>query len=331
MREDYLETFLVGGLGLLVVTTLMIAWLLWQERRARKMSIGVALAGVGYEFVHNLHQVLVEIARLKAGVPGSVQGLVPLAHPQLDGVIAHPMATDKRALSGVHSAYRSLEVYRMRIRERAAHGRNATGAIDELTDSAVHAIATAYLWDRHGGRLPRKARSPRASAVHRWLTSHGFAREAVEGRDLHDAVIRALQDGGTALKPRPISMPALDEDTSPPPEAASEEEARDAAGEGNAEVEDGAADPDVDSGAQKGGGQGPEVDEGDETSRHDGGPGLDPRPEETTASEEPPYPHEPAPFASSEADEETGDEVPGEDETGDLSSAPSRRRRSRRR
>ena len=66
MRGTYFESFLAGGLTLLVIAALAIALLLWRREDRNRTAIAEAFRGAGEEFRLNMHQTLRQLADLLA-------------------------------------------------------------------------------------------------------------------------------------------------------------------------------------------------------------------------------------------------------------------------
>ena len=99
MSGTYFETFLVGGLGLLVTAALAITWLLWRQDDTRQEAIKLSLEGIGHEFRFNMFQTVRELADVCEGRIRLSRDIPVIEHPQLNAVLATIMATDKRPLA----------------------------------------------------------------------------------------------------------------------------------------------------------------------------------------------------------------------------------------
>jgi len=162
MTGTYFETFLVGGLGLLVAAVLAIAWLLWRQDDTRREAIKLSLEGIGHEFRFNMFQTVQEISDLEAGEIKRAGDLPELAHPQLDAVLAETMAVDKRALAALQATYQSIEASKRKVRLALSEDRTVDEALTGAKAAAVDGISTLYLWEAHEGRAPQHARSTRS-------------------------------------------------------------------------------------------------------------------------------------------------------------------------
>ncbi|WP_158085676.1 hypothetical protein [Henriciella aquimarina] len=208
MTGTYFETFLVGGLGLLVAAVLAIAWLLWRQDDTRREAIKLSLEGIGHEFRFNMFQTVHEIADLEAGEIKRAGDLPELAHPQLNAVLAQTMATDKRALAAVQATYQSVEAAKRRVRLALSEDRDIGEALEGLKAATIDGISTLYLWEDHEGRAPQHARSTRSWWVRDWMKAHGFEQNLMPGVALRDAVVENLRSNGMILTPKPLTLSA---------------------------------------------------------------------------------------------------------------------------
>ncbi len=208
MTGTYFETFMVGGLGLLVAAGLAIAWLLWRETDTRREAIKLSLEGIGHEFRFNMFQTVRELRDVTDGLIRTPEDLPRLAHPQLDAVLAQVMATDKRALAAIQATYQNIEGAKRRLRMKLAAHEAIDDVLDEAKLAAVDGISTLYLWEDHEGRPPARARSTRSWWVRDWMKAHGFEQALLPGLALRDAVVENLRQSGMVLTPRPLTLTA---------------------------------------------------------------------------------------------------------------------------
>ena len=208
MSGTYFETFLVGGLGLLVAAVLSIAWLLWRQADTRREAIKLSLEGIGHEFRFNMFQAVRELADVSEGRIRLARDLPDLAHPQLDAVLAEIMATDKRPLAAVQATYQSLATTRRRLRYTLETGEGVEDALDAAKAATVKGVSTLYLWENHEGSPPERARSTRSWWVRDWMKAHGFHQDLLPGLALRDAVVEDLRGSGMVLTPQPLSLSA---------------------------------------------------------------------------------------------------------------------------
>lgn len=208
MRGTYFETFLAGGLTLLVIAALAIAFLMWRRDETRRASISQAVRGAGEEFRLNMHQTLRQIADLRNGRIGRSRDLPVMTHPQLDGVLAAMVEADKRALAGLHGVYCDLEGAKGRLRHALDSGNDLETPLQDAERAAVQGICTLYLWEKHGGRAPQDASSTRSGHVRDWLKANGYSQDLVPGMALRDEVVECLRRSGMGLTPKPLTHSA---------------------------------------------------------------------------------------------------------------------------
>lgn len=208
MTGTYFETFMVGGLALLVVAALAVAWLLWRQADTRREAIALSLEGIGHEFRFNMFQTVNEIRDVAETRIRSPEDLPRLAHPQLDALLAEIVATDKRALAAVQATYQNVEVAKRSMRMALADGEKKEPAMQRFKAAAIDGISTLYLWENHEGRPPQHARSTRSWWVRDWMKAHGFTQDLMPGLALRDAVVDNLRGAGMVLTPRPLALTA---------------------------------------------------------------------------------------------------------------------------
>ena len=208
MNQTYFETFLVGGLALLVIAALAIAWLLWRQEDRRREAIRLSLQGIGHEFLFNLHQSMQEIKDLGTGLIKTPGDLPALAHPQLDALVGEIMATDKRALAAVQATYQHIESAKRKVRMALAEGHGTDDAVAMFKAAIIDGIAALYLWECHKGCPPEDAHSTRSWGVRAWMKTHGFSQESLPGMALRDEVVDYLRHSGMTLTPKPLTLTA---------------------------------------------------------------------------------------------------------------------------
>ncbi|MEM5516689.1 hypothetical protein WNY37_06985 [Henriciella sp. AS95] len=208
MNGTYFETFMVGGLALMVAAALSIAWLLWRQDDVRREAVGLALEGIGHEFRFNMFQMVREINDVEDGMIRLPVDLPTLAHPQLDAVLGEMIATDKRALAAIQATYQILEARKRRVRMQLADGAVDDEEMTALKAATVQGISTLYLWEDHEGAPPEKARSTRSWWVRDWMKAHGFTQDLLSGLALRDAVVEDLRQNGMELTPQPLTLTA---------------------------------------------------------------------------------------------------------------------------
>ena len=147
MSGTYFETFLVGGLGLLVTAALAITWLLWRQDDTRQEAIKLSLEGIGHEFRFNMFQTVRELADVCEGRIRLSRDIPVIEHPQLNAVLATIMATDKRPLAAVQATYQAIEAAKRRL--LAACGGGGPVDHDETTQCQK---ALSYVKRKHKSR-----------------------------------------------------------------------------------------------------------------------------------------------------------------------------------
>ena len=99
MSEAQFYTFFTGGLGLLIAAALMIAWQLWRLRDEERDGAISALDGVSHEMRINLQRMVNEVAQIVDTQEAGPDVLLPVQHPQLDGVNASLIRTNRNAIA----------------------------------------------------------------------------------------------------------------------------------------------------------------------------------------------------------------------------------------
>jgi len=97
MSESSFQTFMTGGMLLLVTALLAVAWLLWRLRDDREDAEHAALEGVTHELKMNLQRMLGELMALSGGAKYTAGSLMDVRHPQLDAVNSALVHCDRRA------------------------------------------------------------------------------------------------------------------------------------------------------------------------------------------------------------------------------------------
>ena len=98
MSESQFYTFITGGVSLMIAAGLLVAWHLWRMREEHQAGIVSALDGVSHELRINLQRFVSELGQVHAIEQAGPDLLLPVRHPQLDGVNASMI----RALSLIH-------------------------------------------------------------------------------------------------------------------------------------------------------------------------------------------------------------------------------------
>ena len=208
MSEAQFYTFFTGGLGLLIAAALMIAWQLWRIRDEERDGAISALDGVSHEMRINLQRMVNEVAQIVDTQEAGPDVLLPVQHPQLDGVNASLIRTNRNAIAVIGATYQELEARKMALRAMLAQKRDLSGTLDDAMDATINGIATLYMWEEHAGVRPSEAGTVRSWHVRDWMKKHGFAASAFPGMHLRDEVVERLRQYGLHLTPRPLTHTA---------------------------------------------------------------------------------------------------------------------------
>ncbi|MFN7056785.1 hypothetical protein [Hyphomonas sp.] len=208
MSEAQLYNFLTGGLGLLIALMTLVAWHLWRMREEARAGRLSALEGVSHEMRINLQRMVSELSQV-AGNPGvGPDVLLPIRHPQLDGVNSSLISANRNGIAVVGSTYQELEARKLGLRAVLAQGREPGTALDDAMDAAINGIAALYMWEVHKGMKPAEAPSTRSWAVRDWMKAQGFRCDVFPGMHLRDEVVERLRLYGLTLTPRPLTHTA---------------------------------------------------------------------------------------------------------------------------
>ena len=211
MDDAQMQTFYAGGLGLLVVAALMIAWLLWRmldERRDAELAV---LDGVSHEMRINLQRMMTEISQIAANPDMPTSALLPIKHPQLDGVNLAVIKSDRNALAVISATYQELIARKMDLQAALANGgSNLQAAMDDAMNASIDGAATLYMWEDHGGVRPGDAPSTRTWHVRDWMKENGFTQSMLPGMHLRDEVVERLREYGLELTPKPLTHTAAE-------------------------------------------------------------------------------------------------------------------------
>jgi hypothetical protein len=208
MSGTAFQTFMTGGMLLLVVSITAIGWILWAGRDAQNDAEEAALQGVGHELKLNLQRMLVELSGLAHGEAYRPGSLMAIQHPQLDAVNAGLVHCDRRALAVIGATYQSLQSRKMLLQADLEANGQGKHEFDAAVDAAMDGLTTLYMWDEHDGQRPDEAPSTRSWSVRDWLKSNGFGRIELPGMHLRDTVVARLRAYGMTLTPKPLSHTA---------------------------------------------------------------------------------------------------------------------------
>lgn len=208
MSEAQFYTFFTGGMGLLIAAALLIAWQLWRIRDDERDGAISALDGVSHEMRINLQRMVNEIAQIFDTQEAGPDALLPVQHPQLDGVNASLIRTNRNAIAVIGATYQELEARKMALRAALAQKRDMAAPLDDAMDATINGIATLYMWEEHGGARPSDAGNVRSWHVRDWMKGHGFAANSLPDMHLRDEVVERLRQYGLNLTPRPLTHTA---------------------------------------------------------------------------------------------------------------------------
>lgn len=208
MSESDFYSFFTGGLALLIAAALLIAWQLWRIRDEERDGAISALDGVSHELRINLQRMVNEVAQVAESHEAGPDVLLPIRHPQLDGVNASLIRTNRNAIAVIGATYQELEARKMALRASLAQKRDPAVALDDAMEATINGIATLYMWEMHGGARPADAGTVRSWHVRDWMKGHGFAAGSLPGMHLRDEVVERLRQYGLHLTPRPLTHTA---------------------------------------------------------------------------------------------------------------------------
>lgn len=208
MSEADFYTFFTGGLGLLVALMTLVAWHLWRMREDARAGRLSALDGISHEMRINLHRMVSELSQVAANPAVGPDVLLPIRHPQLDGVNGAMINANRNGIAVIGVTYQELEARKLSLRAQLAQG-NAPGAVlDDAMDAAINGVAALYFWEVHKGALPDEIGRVRSWDVRDWMKGHGFKAEAFPGMHLRDEVVERLRMYGLQLTPKPLTHTA---------------------------------------------------------------------------------------------------------------------------
>jgi hypothetical protein len=208
MSEAQFYTFLSGGLGLTVALLTLVAWHLWRMREDSRAGRISALSGVSHEMRINLQRMVSELSQVAANPVIGPDVLLPIRHPQLDGVNSSLINANRNGIAVIGVTYQELEARKLSLRAQLAQG-NAPGVVlDDAMDGAINGIAALYFWEVHKGALPAEIGRVRSWDVRDWMKAHGFKADAFPGMHLRDEVVERLRMYGLELTPKPLTHTA---------------------------------------------------------------------------------------------------------------------------
>lgn len=208
MSEAQFYTFLTGGLGLLTALMTLVAWHLWRMREDTRAGRISALGGVSHELRINLQRMVSELSQVAANPVIGPDVMLPIRHPQLDGVNASLINANRNGIAVIGVTYQELEARKLSLRAQLAQGNAPGNVLDDAMDAAINGIAALYFWEVHHGALPAEIGRVRSWDVRDWMKAHGFKADAFPGMHLRDEVVERLRMYGLELTPRPLTHTA---------------------------------------------------------------------------------------------------------------------------
>lgn len=208
MSNDQFAAFMSGGMVILVASSLAIAWILWRERDARMDMTRAALDGIGHEYRINVQRMVTELSMVANNELPGPSALLPISHPQMDGVNAGLIETNRKALAVINASYLELSSRKELLRTGIVNKTDIQQDVSDSMDATIDAIATLYMWEEHGGLSPHEARSTRSWYVRDWMKEHNFQNDAFPGLHLRDQVVERLRTYGMPLTPKPLTHTA---------------------------------------------------------------------------------------------------------------------------
>ena len=208
MSEAQFYTFLTGGLGLLTALMTLVAWHLWRMREDTRAGRISALGGVSHELRINLQRMVSELSQVAANPDVGPDVLLPIRHPQLDGVNASLINANRNGIAVIGVTYQELEARKLSLRAQLAQGNAPGNVLDDAMDAAINGIAALYFWEVHHGALPAEIGRVRSWDVRDWMKAHGFKADAFPGMHLRDEVVERLRMYGLELTPKPLTHTA---------------------------------------------------------------------------------------------------------------------------
>ncbi len=208
MSEAQFYTFLTGGLGLLVALMTLAAWHLWRMREETRAGRLSALGGISHEMRINLQRMVSELSQVAANPSVGPDVLLPIRHPQLDGVNASLINANRNGIAVIGVTYQELEARKLSLRAQLAQGNAPGNVLDDAMDATINGVAALYFWEVHQGALPNEIGRVRSWDVRDWMKAHGFKSEAFPGMHLRDEVVERLRMYGLELTPKPLTHTA---------------------------------------------------------------------------------------------------------------------------
>lgn len=208
MSDAQYMTFFTGGMWILAIATLLIAWQLWLMRDDRRDGARVALEGVGHELRINLHRMANEISQVAAAPDLGPDTLLPITHPQLNAVNNSMIRANRNGLAVIGATYLELQSRKALLKDTLAKGRDPQIHLDDAMIATIDGIAALYMWEEHNGIRPAEAGKVRSWDVRDWMKKHGFHASMLPGIHIRDEVVERLRQYGLKLTPHPLTHTA---------------------------------------------------------------------------------------------------------------------------
>ncbi len=208
MSEAQFYTFLTGGLGLLTALMTLVAWHLWRMREDTRAGRLSALEGISHEMRINLQRMVSELSQVAASPTVGPDVLLPIRHPQLDGVNRALINANRNGIAVIGVTYQEIEARKLSLRAQLAQGNPPGAVLDDAMDAAINGIAALYFWEVHKGAMPAEIGRVRSWDVRDWMKAHGFKSDAFPGMHLRDEVVERLRMYGLELTPKPLTHTA---------------------------------------------------------------------------------------------------------------------------
>lgn len=202
------DVFMIGGMTILVIGVLTLAWAAWRRHELSVDGVKQTIDGVSHEVCTNVQRAIGELGQLARGEPGKASMLMPAKYPMIDLLNAHPFDIDRKATHQLSHCITLLEAARLDLRTALARGGDSAAALEEAMEAGLQAIIGLYLWEMHKGVGPAEAASTRSRAVREWMKARAFDAEVYPDQNLRDEVIRRLRAAGMTLTPKPLSLTA---------------------------------------------------------------------------------------------------------------------------
>ncbi|MEM6536003.1 MAG: hypothetical protein AAF613_10225, partial [Pseudomonadota bacterium] len=204
---DY-QTFITGGLIVLVIAVIFVAWAIYRVVERQRDMEALALEGVGLELKANLTRLARQLSDVAHARIGRASNIVAFSQPQLDSLVSGQAETDRETLTALRGLYDELHARQGDVRDAVRAGGDTDEEVALATQALVSGLAWLYLWEEHGRVTPVKARSTRSWYVRDWMKAGIFDADMIPGIHLRDAVVERLRTMGMVLTPKPLTYTA---------------------------------------------------------------------------------------------------------------------------